>query len=605
MMGRRGVPARHAEPQTEGWSMNSRRRIISLLLCVLIAVPVWGQISQILPGSNEAKKSTQNAPTDPLGRETPNGTLFGFLQAMQGGNLLTAAQYLQMSPARRARDGEEAAKELKALLDGAFVGSLRTISTNPEGTVQPGLPPDREKVGTLSVDDSEADVILVRLTDPSVGKIWLFSADTLGKVPDLYRLLEAHQVESHVPSALVKTQFLGMSVWLWLALIVAVPVAAGLAWVLIELVIFPIMLWRGFRKQPQLAHWRRISPPLWLVLGVTIHRVMVGYLSLPLLHRHYYFITARVVFTIGVGWLALRVVARVMEQLRLRAIARGSTGTGSLVLLGQRILKVVVVLFAGLAVLGALGFNLTTALAGLGIGGLAIGFGAQKTIENLFGGISLLGDEVIRVGDACNFNGRVGTVEDISLRSTRIRTVERTELSIPNGTLATMNVENLSRRDKFLFNPTLGLRPETTPDQLRFVLSQARRMLYQHPKIETASARIRLAALDQGWPALEVFSYIVTRDGAEFTAIREDILLQLMTIVHDAGTSFTFPSQNVYLGRNLGIDSEKAAHAEAKVREWREQRQLPFPDYTPAEISDIRDSLEYPARESALHPDNA
>lgn len=585
--------------------MNSRRRIISLLLCVLIAVPVWGQISQILPGSNEAKKSTQNPPTDPLGRETPNGTLFGFLQAMQGGNYLTAAQFLQMSPAKRARDGEEAAKELKALLDGAFVGSLRTISTNPEGTVQPGLPPDREKVGTLSVDDSEADVILVRVTDPSVGKIWLFSADTLGKVPDLYKLLEAHQVESHVPSALVKTQFLGMSVWLWLALIVAVPVAAGLAWVLIELVIFPIMLWRGFRKQPQLAHWRRISPPLWLVLGVTIHRVMVGYISLPLLHRHYYFITARVVFTIGVGWLALRVVARVMEQLRLRAIARGSTGTGSLVLLGQRILKVVVVLFAGLAVLGALGFNLTTALAGLGIGGLAIGFGAQKTIENLFGGISLLGDEVIRVGDACNFNGRVGTVEDISLRSTRIRTVERTELSIPNGTLATMNVENLSRRDKFLFNPTLGLRPETTPDQLRFVLSQARRMLYQHPKIETASARIRLAALDQGWPALEVFTYIVTRDGAEFTAIREDILLQLMTIVHDAGTSFTFPSQNVYLGRNPGIDSEKAAQAEAKVREWREQRQLPFPDYTPAEISDIRDSLEYPARESALHPDNA
>lgn len=585
--------------------MNFCRRIISLLILgVLVTIPAWGQITEILQAPNENKKPDQKAP-DPLGRETPNGTLIGFLQAMQGGNYLTAAQYLQMSPAKRARDGEGAAKELKALLDGAFVGSLRTISTNPEGSIQPGLPPDREKLGTFSVYDSEADVILVRVNDPSAGKIWLFSADTLSKVPDLYQLLEAHQVETHVPRALVKTQFLGMSVWLWLALIVAVPVAAGLAWVLIELVIFPIMLWRGFRKQPQLAHWRRISPPLWLVLGVTIHRVLVVYLSLPLLHRHYYFITARVVFTIGVGWLALRVLGRVMEQLRLRAIARGSTGTGSLVLLGQRILKVVVVLFAGLAVLGALGFNLTTALAGLGIGGLAIGFGAQKTIENLFGGISLLGDEVIRVGDACNFAGRVGTVEDISLRSTRIRTVERTELSIPNGTLATMNVENLSRRDKFLFNPTLGLRPETTPDQLRFVLSQARRLLYQHPKVETASARIRLAALDQGWPALEVFTYIVTRDGAEFTAIREDILLQLMTLVEEAGTAFAFPSQNIYLSRSDGIDKDKAEQAEAKVRQWREQQQLPFPDFAPAEISEIRDSLEYPPRESALHPDNA
>ena len=585
--------------------MNScRRTVLLVILGALVAVPAWGQISQILPGSNETKKPAPT-PTDPLGRETPNGTLFGFLQAMQAGNYLTAAQYLQLSPAKRARDGEQIAKELKAVLDGAFVGSLRTISTNPEGSIQPGLPPDREKVGTISVDDSEADVILVRVSDPSAGKIWLFSVDTLSRVHDLYGLLQAHQVETHVPQALVKTQFLGMSVWLWLALIVAVPVAAGLAWVVIELVIFPIMLWRGYRKQPQLAHWRKISGPLWLVLGVTIHRILVSYLGLPLLHRHYYFTTARVVFTIGAGWLALRIVARVMLRLRDREIARGSTGTGSLILLGQRMLKVVVVLLAGLAVLSALGFNLTTALAGLGIGGLAIGFGAQKTIENLFGGISLLGDEVIRVGDACNFNGRIGTIEDISLRSTRIRTVERTELSIPNGTLATMNIENLSRRDKFLFNPTLGLRPETTPDQLRFVLSQARRMLYQHPKIETASARIRLAALDQGWPALEVFSYIITRDGAEFNAIREDLLLQLMLIVHDAGTSFTFPSQNIYVGRNPGIDEEKAAQAEAKVQEWREQRQLPFPDFTSAEISEIRDSLEYPARESALHRDNA
>jgi MscS family membrane protein len=208
------------------------------------------------------------------------------------------------------------------------------------------------------------------------------------------------------------------------------------------------------------------------------------------------------------------------------------------------------------------------------------------------------------VGDTCNFNGRVGTIEDISLRSTRIRTVERTELSIPNGALATMNIENLSRRDKFLFNPNLGLRPETTPDQLRYVLSAARRMLYQHPKVETVSARIRLSGLEQGWPVLEVFTYILTRDGAEFTAIREDVLLRLMNIVEDAGTGFTFPSQNVYLGRNPSIDKAKAEQVEAQIREWREQRQLPFPDFTGAEIAEIRDSLPYPPPESAVNPDS-
>jgi MscS family membrane protein len=573
------------------------------LLCLALSSALWAQsISQILPA--EATKPNASGPTDPLGRQTPNGTLFGFLQAMQVGNYANAAQYLQMSPARRASQGDEIARQLKTVLDGAFVGSLKAISTNPEGTVQLGLPPDRERLGTLSVDDSEADVILVRVNDPNAGKVWLFSADTLARVPEFYHLVEAHQVETHVPKPLVKTQILGMSFWLWLALLVAVPVAAGLAWLLIELIVLPVLWWRGLRKKPQLADWRKVSGPMWLVLGVLIHRILVSFLGLPLLHRHYYYLTTRVVLIVAVGWLTLRGLTRGMDRLRDRAIARGSTGTGSLVLLGQRVLKALVVIFAGLALLGALGFNLTTALAGLGIGGLAIGFGAQKTIENLFGGISLLGDEVIRVGDSCNFNGRIGTVEDISLRSTRIRTVERTELSIPNGALATMNIENLTRRDKFLFNPTLSLRPETTPDQLRYVLTEARRFLYQHPKVETASARIRLANLEQGWPSLEVFSYVLTRDGAEFTAIREDILLRLLTVVEDAGTGFAFPSQNVYLGWNTGVDKAKAEQAEEAVRRWRDQKQLPFPDFAPEEITEIRDSLPYPPPESAVNRNN-
>ena len=580
-----------------------KHRLNRAALCVLIlslTIPVWSQksLSQILPA---APAKPADAPADPLGRQTPNGTLFGFLQAVQVGNYVNAAQYLQLSPARRNAQGEQFATELKAVLDTAFVGTLRGISTNPEGSLQPGLPSDREKIGTLSVDDSEVDVILVRVTDPTNGKIWLFSADTLAHVPELYELVQAHQVETHVPRLLVKSQFLGMSVWLWFALLLAVPVAAGIAWVLMQLIRFPVQLWRGYRHRPQLADSPKISGPLWLVLGLIVHRILVSYLGLPLLHRHYYFLTARVFFIVGATWLALRVLTRVMNRLRDRAIARGSTGTGSLVLLGRRVVKALVVISAGLALLGALGFNLTTALAGLGIGGLAIGFGAQKTIENLFGGISLLGDEVIRVGDSCNFNGRVGTVEDISLRSTRIRTVERTELSIPNGALATMNIENFSRRDKFLFNPSLALRSDTTPDQLRYVLTEARRLLYQHPKIETPSARIRFAAFDQSWLTLEVFSYVLTREFAEFAAVREDILMRLMTIVNDAGTGFAFPSQTVYLGRDSGIDKSKAQHAEEQVREWREQNRLPFPDFAPEEIAEIRDSLTYPVPESAVH----
>ena len=148
-----------------------------------------------------------------------------------------------------------------------------------------------------------------------------------------------------------------------------------------------------------------------------------------------------------------------LRRVRNRALARGHAGTGSLMLLGERILKAVIFVVGVLAVFGNLGFNMSTALAGLGIGGLAIGFGAQQTIANLFGGVSVLGDEVFRVGDVCRFGDRTGVVEDIGLRSTRIRTDERTLVAIPNGTVATINLENLSRRDKILFKTTLGLAP--------------------------------------------------------------------------------------------------------------------------------------------------
>jgi MscS family membrane protein len=579
------------------------KRLSLCAMFLVLSLPLWGQgsIAQLLQPATENTK-TDSAPVDPLGRQTPNGTLFGFLEAVQAQNYGKAALYLQLSPARRDAQGEKLATELKTVLDRAFVGSLRSISNSADGNIQIGTSSDRLKIGTLSADDTETDVILVRVSDPNAGKIWLFSADTLSKVPEIYDLVQAHQVETHVPQLLVKTQFLGMSLWLWLALLCAVPVAAGIGWLLMELVVYPRVLWRRYRKLPILTTWRHVSAPVWLVVGTMVHRVLTGYLRLPLLHRHYYFMTSRVILIIAFAWLLLRLLTRGMDRWRAGVIARGSTGAGSLVLLGQRIVKVLIVIFAALTVLGVLGFNMTTALAGVGIGGLAIGFGAQKTIENLFGGVSLLSDEVIRVGDTCNFGGRVGTVEDISLRSTRIRTVERTELSIPNGTLATMNVENLTRRDKILFNPKLNLRYETTPDQLRYVLAGSRRLLYEHPKIETASARIRFSTFADSWLTLEVFSYVLTQDFAEFTAIQEDILLRLMDIVSESGTGFAFPSQTVYLSRDAGVQKEKAERAAEQVRKWREKGQLPFPDFAPADVSEFRDSLPYPPPESAANP---
>ena len=270
--------------------------------------------------------------------------------------------------------------------------------------------------------------------------------------------------------------------------------------------------------------------------------------------------------------------------------------------LGERLLTALVVIVAVLAILGILGFNLTTVLAGLGIGGIAIAFAAQKTLENLFGGISVLADEVIRVGDYCRFGDRVGTVEDISLRSTRIRTIERTELSIPNGALATMNIENFTRRDKILFNPTLAVRCETTADQLRYLLAEIRRMLYEHPKVESDTARIRFASFDTSALSLEIFSYVLTRDYAnEFAADPRRYAAAHHGHRREIGHRFRLlRRRRSIFTRDSGLDHEKTAAAEKQVQQWRDQHSCPSPILPPPTKSAFRGSIVYPPPESSV-----
>jgi MscS family membrane protein len=540
------------------------------------------------------KNQEANAAGDPLGRDTPSGTVLGFLQAAQAGDYKTAGDYLQMSGARRQSQGVNLADKLKVLMDRAFVGSLRRLSTRPEGNPEYGSS-DRQIIGTFSVGDADVPVVLVQ-----TGRVWLFSAETLTKVPELYDTVEARQVENKLPQVLVRNALLGMPLWQWLALLLAIPVAIAIGWAILLFLAVPRRLWLKYRNKPNLHGYGQVSRPLLICFSAVAHRLIAGHFGLPLLIRLYYYRTIGVIFCVGFFWFLLRATSLTMQRLRTHAISAGRIGAGTLMVLGERLLTALVVIVAILAMLGILGFNLTTVLAGLGIGGIAIAFAAQKTLENLFGGISVLADEVIRVGDYCRFGDRTGTVEDISLRSTRVRTDGRTQLSIPNGSLATMNIENFTRRDKILFNPVLSIRCETTADQLRYLLAEIRKMLYEHPKVGSDSANIRFANFDSSSFRLEITAFVLTRDSNEFVAIREDLLLRIMDIVGKSGSGFAFPSQTLYLARDSGLDKEKLAAAEQQVQRWRDENKLPFPDFAPDDKVAFRGAIEYPVPESAV-----
>lgn len=581
--------------------MSSFHKTALISVCAIsLCLFSYGQtpLTQTLQSSSKA--ATSISPVDPLNRNTPSGAVLGFLQAAQRGNNSIAAQYLQMSPARRQAEGEELAVKLKYLMDRVFAGSLKGVSDDPEGAPQEGVPLGRQRIGTISSGDVEADLDLVRVTDPNSGKIWLISSETLAKVPELYDQAEARQVEHKLPNVLVKHQFAGMPLWQWVGLLAAIIVAVPVGWLLLVLLEIPLRLWARRRGHVELTNWKSVSAPAWLLTSTIVDRILVSYLGMPLLSRHYYFQVTSVAVIISTAWIFWRVIRWFLFRVRNRALARGHAGTGSLILLGERIIKVSVFIAGALAVLGNLGFNMSTALAGLGIGGLAIGFGAQQTIANLFGGVSVLGDEVIRVGDVCRFGDRTGTVEDIGLRSTRIRTEERTLVAIPNGTVATVNVENFTRREKILLKTNLALRSESKPDHVRYIVAEIRRLLYSHPKVETDSVRVRLTDIAGSSLTVEVVSYVLTRDYNEYAAIREDVLLRMLDILEDAGSGLALPAQTVYLGRDTGVVKEKAESAAQKIAELRDGKQLPFPDYHKEDISSFRGSIPYPPPESAV-----
>jgi MscS family membrane protein len=556
---------------------NLSKRIVFLAFGLAACVPLSSQnlLVQLLQPSSTP--STPAKPSDQLGRDTPYGTVFGFLQTAQSGNYSIAAQYLQMSAARRQTEGDALAMKLYAAMNGAFAGSLRP-SREPEGTPQEDVPQDRQKLGTMSAGDVEASLELVRVTDPSAGKIWLIASDTLAKVPELYDQIEARQVETRLPLWTVKHQFAGMPLWQWFALLLLIPVAAGAAWMLLVVLQIPLRWWARRRGHVELVRWRSVSGPAWLLAGAVVHRILGGYLGIALLPRHYYNQLVAVAVIVGANWILWRIIRWFLQRVRNRALAHGHSGTGSLMLLGERIIKALVFVMALFLVLSILGFNMSTALAGVGIGTLAVGFGAQKTIENLFGGVSVLGDEVIRVGDVCKFGDRTGTVEDIGLRSTRVRTEERTLLAIPNGTVATINVENLSRRDKMLFKTVLGLHPNSSADHLHYVLSEIRRVLENHSKIETQTIRVRLIELAPSAINVELVCYVLTLNFDEFAAIREDLLLRIMNLVEDSGTSLATASQTLYLGGEAGLKKEKLDAAAKKITGARGEQRPPSPD---------------------------
>jgi len=523
-----------------------------------------------VPGSAQPVAAPAAAPVspksaDPLHRETPRSSVYSFLEACHAQNYTLAWRYIDLRnapPQQRSIGGPQLAQQLEQILDRDVRFDVASLSANPEGDRADGLKPDRERVDTFQLNGQRVELDLERVTMHSGLSVWLFSSDTIALVPQLAKLLSDSPIERHLPQPLVDWKLVDTPIWRWIALVVLAAVLGPLS----KLVSRPILLlaeWISSRIVPQMdrSALRAFIGPLRLFLCIAVFRAGIEWIGpAAALLRLYLERAVDLLFYWALAWLCTVVVDLFIRRLRTVLQYKHQALSYSVLPLSSRVLKIAIFLLTIAAILSSWGYNTTTILAGLGVGGLAIALAAQKTIENLFGGVAVITDRPVAIGDFCKFGDLVGTVEDVGLRSTRVRTLNRTIVTVPNAEFSAMTLENFSKRDKMWFHLTLNLRRDTLPGQVRNLLQAITRGLKEHPKVEIGSLPVRFIGVGVYSLDLEVFAYVLTPDFDEFLQIQQDLLLWILDAVQAAGTSLAVPTQ-AYLSLGGAAPNQNGAPA--------------------------------------------
>jgi MscS family membrane protein len=510
-------------------------------LAWLLFALVPGTIAQVPAPAPPAKAQ------DPLNRETPQSSVIAFLEACHAHNYAQASKYFDLrgiAREQRLTEGPTLAQQLGEILDRDVQFDVATLSRNPDGAVTEGLRPGIQRVDSFGSDGQNMDLELERVTFRSGLQVWLFSPQSRGLIPQIARLTSDSPIERHLPAQLVNWTWMGTALWRWIALVLAGVLVAAISKGLCILILRAARpLLRRVSAPADSGILDRFLGPLRMIFAAGAFRIAIDWVGASAMPRLYLERGVTLLLFAGVASLAVAIAERIVSRLRTSLETRRQVFASSILPVGLRVTKLTIWALAAIAILSDWGYNTTTILAGLGVGGLAIALAAQKTIENLFGGVSVISDRPVSVGDFCKFGDRSGTVEDIGLRSTRIRTADRTLVSVPNGQFSSMTLENFSRRDKMLFHVTLNLRRDTTSEQVRKVLDSVTKILKDHPRIETGPVPVRFVGVGSYSLDVEIFVYVSTQSGDEFLGMQQDLLLSILDAVERAGTALALPTQ--------------------------------------------------------------
>jgi MscS family membrane protein len=499
--------------------------------------------------AQEAATSNSTAPTvapDPFGRETPRSSVTGLIEALAKRDYARAANYFDLPVQQDARvlDGaSELARRLQRLLDsGGSLTPFAGLSNEPGGRIDDNLPVDRELIGDLRIGEGEAPITLVQ-REVDGRRVWQISHDTIRRLMTVPATHVTPPPTSTVPSVNVA----GAPVEDW-GLLAGV---AALSFVVLRLLatLALTLMRRGISDPDSSGVYRFFHaalPPLSLFIAVIAFYGWAERLEVAIVARQTLLRYAGGVAAIALVWFGLRLVDAIADVTIARMTRRARRQAVSVVTLLRRAAKILLLVFSIVAVLDTFGIDVTTGIAALGIGGIALALGAQKTVENLVGSVTVIADRPVQVGDFCRVGDVVGTVEDVGIRSTRIRTNDRTIVTIPNGDFSSRQIENYAKRDRFLFNPVIRLDYGTPAEKIREAVRIIEQVLKSHDKVLQDGPRARFASFGESALEVEIFAYINLGDFGESTVVRQELLLSIYEGLSGADIRLAVPARRLF-----------------------------------------------------------
>jgi len=505
------------------------------------AAPSPGNSSSTGPALSAS--ASASASVEPVASDSPRAALKEFRHLTRIGDLAGAAHYLDLSSVDQA-DGPTLAEHLREVLARHLWLELDKVSPASQGNTDDGLPPNQELLGRVPGATGALEPVMLERKSFRPNSHWMFSAETVSHIEGWYDHLGNTWLVQHLPDWLMRMGPLHLRRFQWLGLAPLLLMGWIVGFALTRLA--SAILQRALTEQTA-ARLRKLRGPAALGIAVATWYALLPGLGLyqpaeDLVHR--WFASALI---LALFWALWKTVELSQYSVGKAQWVRESLSAHSLILLGARLAKFAVAAAAVIVVLAELGYHATTIITGLGIGGVALALAAQKTVENLFGAFSLAIDQPFREGDTIQVDGISGTVEAIGLRSTRIRTADRTVISIPNGKLADMRVETISRQDRLRFSCTLGV-ARVSRDRAQQILAGVTELLQREARVDRSSIGVHWIGLNDFSLTLEVGAMFDTTDGLEFTNARERLLLGIVEAIEAAGAELAHPARTFELG---------------------------------------------------------